>query len=69
MTLPSPTSTSALEQRIRRRLARANHRLVKSRSAQARQNLGEYYVVDDRNCVLQSQCDLETLALQLRVRV
>jgi len=62
------TTTTALESRVRRALAREDQRLVKPRSASVRQQLGEYFVVNALTYgVVSYRCDLEALAAELGV--
>lgn len=62
-------SADAVVRRINRRLrsgaAGPPGRLIKPRSASAIQQLGEYYVVDDRNAVSASHVDVAELAREL----
>lgn len=61
-------SHRAAEQRLRRVLARENHVLHKLKpESRDYHNYGPYYVVDERNCVVSSQHDLDDLARQLGV--
>ena len=62
-------TTAALESRIRRQLAKAGQRLVKPRSANDRQQLGDAYIVDpSTNTVVASSCDLTALAAELGIK-
>ena len=61
-------TTAALESRIRRQLAKQGERLVKPRSEQGRQQLGDAYVVDERDTVVASSCDLTALAAELGIK-
>ena len=62
-------TTAALESRIRRQLAKNGQRLVKPRSEQGRQQLGDAYVVDSStNAVVASNCDLDDLAAELGIK-
>jgi hypothetical protein len=64
-------SEHALVQRINRKLKHQNERLRRLRGAgnwpppRGYHDLGEYYVVDDCNCVTATHCDLEILARDL----
>jgi hypothetical protein len=51
----------ALLQRIRRKLVHKGESLIVSRSENERANVGDYYIVNDRNVVAAAHCDLEKL--------
>ena len=61
------TTTSAIKQRINRKLRHQDERLKTSRSHGERSNLGDYYIVDFRNIVTASHCNLTELARDLGV--
>lgn len=55
-----PVSARALLQRINRKLAADGERLKATRGESARQELGNYYVIDtNRNAVLHKDVDVE----------
>jgi hypothetical protein len=58
---------SALIQRINRQLAKAGERLRTARSWSARLDCGEYFIVNERNCMLAHDVDIEELGRQLEV--
>jgi hypothetical protein len=61
-------SHRAAEQRVRRALARENQVLHKLKpESRDYYSYGPYYVVDERNCVVSSQHDLDGLARQCGV--
>lgn len=63
-----PVSRRALEQRIRRALARNSMVLHRcSPSSRAYRDLGEYYIVDDRRHLVELDCGLEELGRELGV--
>jgi hypothetical protein len=66
-----PVTERALVQRINRALAKAGrhgHIMKKTRGMSAQLDLGRFYVLDiDRNFVVRSHVDLESLGRQLEV--
>lgn len=60
-------STKAIEERVRRALKKNDLILRKSRPRKGFTELGDYYVVDFNNCIIEKNCDLETLAKKLGV--
>ena len=55
-------------QRINRKLAHDGEKLVTTRGARNRQNLGEYFILDEsRNCVIATHCDIEKLGREIGV--
>jgi hypothetical protein len=61
-------TTAAVESRVRRALACQGEMLHKVRPESCDYyGYGPYYVVDERNCVVSAQHDLEQLARELRV--
>jgi hypothetical protein len=66
---PVMISVSAVEARVRRAIARdSGDKLVKSRSAAARQGFGEYYTIDPHSGKPERwPLDIESLAAEFRV--
>jgi hypothetical protein len=63
-----PVSGRAVMQRINRELASQGKVLKKSRGERARQDFGDYYIIDvNRNFLVESHCDLEELGRKLAV--
>ena len=61
-----PVSKRALEQRISRTLAKQKEKLKKCRNPRYWDSLGKYYIVSlNENRIVQTQIDLEALALEL----
>jgi hypothetical protein len=60
-----PVTLRAVNQRINRRLAAENQVLKAMRGERARQTMGDYIVVDDRNRILHHDVDPEALAREL----
>jgi len=58
-------SQAALIQRINRKLAADGERLRTLRGDRWRGELGEYYLVNDRNCIVGKHVDTERLACEL----
>lgn len=63
-----PVSLRALSQRINRKLADNGRFLKAARGEKARQELGEYFVIDiSLNSLVEKDVDLETLGRELEV--
>lgn len=63
-----PISRHALTQRLNRALAKEDRQLKKSRGERARQDCGEYYVLDTTgNYIVEKDVDLETLGREWEV--
>jgi hypothetical protein len=63
-----PVTMRALLQRINRRLAGKGELLKKTRGAGAREEVGDYYVIDvNRNVLMLKHVDPETLGRKLGV--
>jgi hypothetical protein len=63
-----PVSERALVQRINRKLWKESEVLKAARpNTRAVQDLGRYYVIDDRNRVVRQHCDLEEMGRELGV--
>ena len=66
-------SERALAQRINRRLARDGERLCRQRGLRGDMagfrwpELGEYYITDDRNCIVAQEVSVETIGRELGV--
>lgn len=54
-----PVSARALTQRLGRLLVRDGKRLKKTRAARARSNVGDYYILNDRNVIVSHHVNLE----------
>lgn len=62
------STTATVEARVRRALARDGHVLHKCRpDSRDYHGYGPYYIVDERNCVVSSQHDLDHLARECGV--
>lgn len=60
-------SENALIKRINRKLAKEGEKLHKSGNIRCQSNLGDYYVTDDRNTVIDWHCHLEDMGRELGV--
>lgn len=60
-------SKAALEARIRRALKKEGQRLSYPRNAADQARYGYTVIDNERNCVIASNCDLQTLARELNV--
>jgi hypothetical protein len=59
---------SAVEARVKRALSK-DGQLLRRCSSRSRwfHNLGDYYIVDERNCIVATDVDLEQLAHEFRL--
>ena len=60
-----PVTMRALEARIRRKLAKDGETLHKARGAKARFDLGDAYIVDNRNIITAHNIDIAELAKEM----